>query len=291
MAKINEYGKAEQHTITRFLWDGNVPLHEWVYPLSERPATVDDIEGRRTYLTPEPQTELTTWLFDERTFVPSAKIVGERRYSIISDYLGTPIEAYDEEGKRVWARELDIYGRTGSEVGEVGFIPFLYQGQYLDRETGLAYNRFRYYSPETGAYISQDPIRLEAGLTNLYAYVHDVNAWIAPWGLAGIGVPFQVGIEDLVKVNRGTGLDAHHVGQKARISNLVANYDLDKAPAILVPASGHSSIDPVRGRLSTSAINPRQKAIRQRKRAISKRYKGIKEGISRNSQFPATETH
>ena len=51
---------------------------------------------------------------------------------IISDYLGTPIEAYDEEGQRVWPQELDIYGRTRSEVGEVGFIPFLYQGQYLD---------------------------------------------------------------------------------------------------------------------------------------------------------------
>lgn len=110
----------------------------------------------------------------------------ERRYSIISDYLGTPIEAYDEEGQRVWARELDIYGRTRSEEGAVGFIPFLYQGQYLDRETGLAYNRFRYYSPETGAYISQDPIRLEAGLTNLYAYVYDVNAWVDPLGLAKV---------------------------------------------------------------------------------------------------------
>ena len=61
------------------------------------------------------------------------------------------------------------------------------------------------------------------------------------------------------KVNRGTGVDAHHVGQKARISNLVANYDLNKTPAILVPASGHSSIDPVRVRLSTCAINPRTK--------------------------------
>ena len=95
--------------------------------------------------------------------VPSAKIVGERRYSIISDYLGTPVEAYDEEGQRVWARELDIYGQTRSEVGEVGFIPFLYQGQYLDTETGLAYNRFRYYSPETGAYINQKTILLEIG--------------------------------------------------------------------------------------------------------------------------------
>ena len=114
--------------------------------------------------------------------VPSAKIVGERRYSIISDDLGTPVEAYDEVGKRVWKRELDIYGRVRIEQGEVGLVPFLYQGQYLDTETGLAYNRFRYYSAEIGAYISQDPIRLEAGLTNLYAYVHDVNDWVDPWG-------------------------------------------------------------------------------------------------------------
>ena len=91
--------------------------------------------------------------------------MGERRYSIISDYLGTPVEAYDEVSKRFWKRELDIYGRVRIEQGEVG--SFLYQGQYLDTETGLAYNRFRYYSPETGAYISQDPIRLEAGLTNV----------------------------------------------------------------------------------------------------------------------------
>ena len=68
------------------------------------------------------------------------------------------------------------------EQGEVGLVPFLYQGQYLDTETGLTYNRFRYYSAEIGAYISQDPIRLEAGLTNLYAYLHDVNAWVYPWG-------------------------------------------------------------------------------------------------------------
>ena len=66
---------------------------------------------------------------------------------IISDYLGTPVEAYDEEGQRVWARELDIYGRVRIEQGEVGLAPFLYQGHYLDTETGLAYNRFRYYFP------------------------------------------------------------------------------------------------------------------------------------------------
>lgn len=76
-----------------------------------------------------------------------------------------------------------MYGRTRFEYGVENFIPFLYQGQYLDIETGLAYNRFRYYSPELGSYISQDPIRLDAGLMNLYAYVFDTNTWIDPLGL------------------------------------------------------------------------------------------------------------
>ena len=65
----------------------------------------------------------------------------------------------------------------------MNFIPFLFQGQHYNHETKLAYNRFRYYAPEWGMYISQDPIRLEAGLSNLYAYVHDTNGWIDPLGL------------------------------------------------------------------------------------------------------------
>ena len=44
-------------------------------------------------------------------------------------------------------------------------------GQYEDVETGLYYNRFRYYNPESGLYISQDPIRLERNNPNFYAYV------------------------------------------------------------------------------------------------------------------------
>ncbi len=63
------------------------------------------------------------------------------------------------------------------------FIPFLYQGQYYDFETNLAYNRFRYYSPETGAYISQDPIRLNGNNPNLYAYVANNNWWVDVFGL------------------------------------------------------------------------------------------------------------
>ena len=110
--------------------------------------------------------------------------------SIISDHLGTPILAIDSEGNEVWNRQLDIYGRVRKEYkhSSLGdevfpFVPFLYQGQYYDFETELCYNRFRYYSPETGAYISQDPIRLNGNNPNLYAYVGNCNWWIDVFGL------------------------------------------------------------------------------------------------------------
>ena len=92
--------------------------------------------------------------------------------------MGTPILAIDSEGNEVWNRQLDIYGRVKREIkaSSLGddvrpFIPFLYQGQYYDVETKLAYNRFRYYSPDSGTYISQDPIRLNGNNPNIYAYV------------------------------------------------------------------------------------------------------------------------
>ena len=62
-------------------------------------------------------------------------------------------------------------------------IPFLFQGQYYDHEIELAYNRFRYYSPELGRYISEDPIRFESGTTSLHSYVDDSNGWFDAFGL------------------------------------------------------------------------------------------------------------
>ena len=53
--------------------------------------------------------------------------------------------------------------------------PFKYQGQYYDSEVELCYNRFRYYHPEIGRYVSQDPIKLLGGF-NIFAYVGDTNA-------------------------------------------------------------------------------------------------------------------
>ena len=150
-------------TTTHFVWDGNVPLHEWTE-------------------TAESEESVITWLFEQDTFVPAAKLVANGDcFSIISDYLGTPLQAYDKQGDKVWEQELDIYGRQRKRPS--AFIPFKYQGQYEDAETGLYYNRFRYYDPNAGSYISQDPIGLAGGNPTLYGYVKDINILIDIFGL------------------------------------------------------------------------------------------------------------
>ena len=78
---------------------------------------------------------------------------------------------------------LDVYGNAKEYAGEKCFIPFRYQGQYEDEETGLYYNRFRYYAPEKGIYISSDPIGLAGNNPTLYGYVSDVNLWLDLFGL------------------------------------------------------------------------------------------------------------
>jgi RHS repeat-associated protein len=115
--------------------------------------------------------------------VPCAKIENDNQYSIVADYLGTPTHAYDANGNEVWQREIDCYGSTRKLIGEKDFCPYLYQGQSVDLETGLAYNRFRYYDNESGNYISQDPIGLSGGNPTLYGYVKDTNNWVDQSGL------------------------------------------------------------------------------------------------------------
>ncbi|MDR2950593.1 MAG: DUF6531 domain-containing protein [Prevotella sp.] len=152
---------------THWIWNGNVPLHEW--------QTYDE----------EALIEAITWVFEMGGFVPCAKVQNGKSYSIVTDYLGTPTHMYDQQGQKTWHAQLDIYGRVRTFDGsDISDCPFRYQGQYQDSETGLYYNRFRYYDPEVGNYISQDPIKLMGG-ARLYGYVHDTNAWIDEFGLLG----------------------------------------------------------------------------------------------------------
>jgi RHS repeat-associated protein len=105
--------------------------------------------------------------------------------------MGTPEAMYQEDGKAVWKCELNSYGKVRNFQGQYRTdCPFRYQGQYEDGETGLYYNRFRYYSPEEGVYISQDPIRLAGGM-NIYSYVHDTNGWVDIFGLVGCEIDWS----------------------------------------------------------------------------------------------------
>ena len=143
------------------------------------------------------------WLFDERSFVPVAMIKEGRAYSILTDHLGTPTEAYDAEGNEVWSRILDMDGNVIEETGNKGMVPFLFQGQYYDWETGLAYNRFRYYSPKMGMYVSQDPIRLAGGILSLYGYVDNTNIVIDLFGLSGRGSSTHQNIQNQLAIDLG----------------------------------------------------------------------------------------
>lgn len=174
--------KIFKNSITRWVWDGNVPLHEWSYALEERPKTVIDENGMLAKDKVEPTDHLITWIFDEETFHPAAKLTEGNAYSIITDHIGTPCEAYDEAGEKVWEAELNNSGAVSNSMGLKCFIPFRFQGQYEDEETGLYYNRFRYYAPEEGIYLSQDPIGLLGG-EKMYSYVMDSNLWVDVFGL------------------------------------------------------------------------------------------------------------
>jgi len=59
-----------------------------------------------------------------------------------------------------------------------------FQGQYFDAESGLHYNRHRYYDPEIGRYLTPDPIKLAGGL-NQYQYTPNPTGWVDPLGLSG----------------------------------------------------------------------------------------------------------
>ncbi len=144
---------------TRFVWDGNVVVHEV------------DTQG-----------EVTTWHWEPGTFTPVAKERGDRRWTIASDHLGTPTEMYDEVGRIAWQMRMDVFGAPTFEVGKPEDCPWRWPGQYEDAETGLFSNRYRYYDHEAGRYITTDPIGL-AGGAHLYRYPADPTSKIDPLGL------------------------------------------------------------------------------------------------------------
>jgi len=144
----------------RFVWDGNTLVHE--------------VAGE----------DVTTWHWTPETQSPIAKERAGKRWTIAGDQLGTPTEMYDELGELAWQMQLDLFG-VPRKTEEKEPCPWRWPGQYEDEETGLYYNRNRYYDPETGQYLSKDPIGIEGGAA-LYAYVDDPTTKADPFGLAPV---------------------------------------------------------------------------------------------------------
>ncbi|WP_207234979.1 MULTISPECIES: RHS repeat-associated core domain-containing protein, partial [unclassified Pseudomonas] len=89
------------------------------------------------------------------------------------------------DGHNVWQATYRVWGNTLEEVREPYYIEeqnLRFQGQYLDRETGLHFNTFRFYDPDVGRFTTPDPIGLAGGI-NLYQYSPNPFTWIDPWGL------------------------------------------------------------------------------------------------------------
>ncbi len=100
------------------------------------------------------------------------------------DQLNTPRFVTNNKAEVVWENQADVYGYEGPEVSTTNSFtqPIRFQGQYLDEESGLHYNRYRYYSPKQQRFINQDPIGLVGGI-NHYQYAPNPVNWVDPFGL------------------------------------------------------------------------------------------------------------
>lgn len=116
------------------------------------------------------------------------------------DQLGTPLELLDREGNAVWAVRYKAWGRVWQYDACDVAQALRFQGQYCDAETGLHYNRHRYYDPDAARFVTQDPIGLKGGF-NLYQYGLNPISWIDPSGLSAL-TPLQLA-KNITKLRNG----------------------------------------------------------------------------------------
>jgi len=169
-----------------------------------------------------------TYLFEPGSFRPLALHEQDNTqasgstYHYHLDHLGTPRELTDSDGKIVWSARYRAYGNLALADVEAIDNPLRFQGQYYDQETGLHYNLNRYYDPNAGRFIHQDPIGLEGG-TNVYRYAPNPLNWVDPLGLVNLNtnsatgnfgvyeiqiddVLYKYGKADLSRVTQSSGL-------------------------------------------------------------------------------------
>ncbi|MGW5081703.1 DUF6531 domain-containing protein [Micromonospora echinospora] len=142
-----------------FAWSGDLMLEQ----------THRDVTGATT---------TTTWDYRPDAPVPVAQTDDGTLRAVITDTIGTPTHLVEPGGGLRWWSRGDLWGRGADRTA----TPLAFPGQYVDAETGLHYNRFRYYDPATGRYVSPDPLGLTGG-PNPTAYVSDPLTVADPLGL------------------------------------------------------------------------------------------------------------
>ncbi|WP_275284845.1 type VI secretion system tip protein TssI/VgrG, partial [Escherichia coli] len=110
--------------------------------------------------------------------------IPERRLHLYHcDHRGLPQALITPEGETAWCGEYDEWGNQLNEENPHHlYQPYRLPGQQYDEESGLYYNRHRYYDPLQGRYITQDPIGLKGGI-NLYTYPLVPIRYTDPLGL------------------------------------------------------------------------------------------------------------
>jgi RHS repeat-associated protein len=147
----------------RFVWDGTHLVHEIKQSEGAGGAAIVD---ERTYL------------FEDIRTVPvahrDARTVGGQRtasgwFHYINDDTGAPEALVNGAGEVACDLLRTPWGAATVAPGHTTTTPLRFRGQYADEETGLSYNRYRYYDPAIGRYMSTDPIEILGGM-NLFAY-------------------------------------------------------------------------------------------------------------------------
>ena len=152
---------------THFVWDGSRLLQEYTY------------KGSYTYIyTDQDSYEPLAQIFD------NAKDGKQYLAYFHTDQIGIPREMTDVHGNLLWYGEYTAWGRLKKDerVYRNAHQPFRLQNQYFDEETGLHYNLMRYYEPEAGRFVNQDPIGLLGG-ENLYTFAPNAQGWVDWLGL------------------------------------------------------------------------------------------------------------
>ena len=86
--------------------------------------------------------------------------IDSRFFAVVTDLIGTPVELVGEDGALAWRSRSILWGSTVWNSDATAYAPLRFPGQYYDPETGLHYNRHRHYDPDTGHYVSPDPLGL-----------------------------------------------------------------------------------------------------------------------------------